>query len=165
MTLSKTLSPELKAEIISDLKSARVNVVAAKGLSALSYLDDAIKAIKRLNTRPPIPGTGQPMTDRGTEIERVWLRLRDKHGETSEGRISVTKNDLSAAIAAMSSEDEVGEITADDVTDNMLNAGQERLCQLRCRTSFDDELQAEIFAAMFNTRTALTPNPCGQGEI
>jgi hypothetical protein len=49
-------------------------------------------------------------------------------------------------------------ITAGDVTDDMLNAGQSRLCELRCSTHFDDELQAEIFAAMFNARAALSPS-------
>lgn len=48
------------------------------------------------------------------------------------------------------SSDVVERLRPYDVTDEMLNAGQERLCQLRNVTSFDDELHAEIFVAMFN---------------
>lgn len=40
------------------------------------------------------------------------------------------------------------EVKAGDVTDDMLNVGQERLCQLSPRTSFDDFEQAEIYKAM-----------------
>ena len=38
----------------------------------------------------------------------------------------------------------------DGVTDAMLNAGQERMCELRNVTFFDDELQAEIYLAMIH---------------
>jgi hypothetical protein len=36
----------------------------------------------------------------------------------------------------------------DGITDEMLNAGQSRLCEIRSRTDFDDDAQAEIYKAM-----------------
>lgn len=35
-----------------------------------------------------------------------------------------------------------------DVTDDMLNEGQERMCQMASRTVFEDHIQAEIYKAM-----------------
>jgi hypothetical protein len=50
------------------------------------------------------------------------------------------------------------------VTDDMLNAGQERLCQLRSSTNFDDEVQAEVFLAMFRAMLSAAPQPPSSGE-
>ncbi|MDT4864596.1 hypothetical protein D3C87_1817360 [compost metagenome] len=46
-------------------------------------------------------------------------------------------------------------------TDEMLNAGQERLCQLSASTNFNDYEQAEIFKAMFEVSgfSALSSQP------
>lgn len=35
-----------------------------------------------------------------------------------------------------------------DVTDDMLNAGQERMCQMLSRTIFEDYVQAEVYKSM-----------------
>lgn len=40
------------------------------------------------------------------------------------------------------------------VTEDMLNAGQERLCEIRSITDFDDDAQAEVFIAMFRAMRA-----------
>lgn len=52
-----------------------------------------------------------------------------------------------------------------DVTDEMLNAGQERLCQLSARTYFNDYEQTEIFKAMFDASAfrALSSQPVADG--
>ena len=47
-------------------------------------------------------------------------------------------------------------------TEDMLNAAQERLCQISSRTNFNDFEQAELFKAM--VRAALTPQEKDQGR-
>jgi len=56
-------------------------------------------------------------------------------------------NSAPAAIRALSSQEPVL-AQALEVTDGMLNAGQEHLCQLSASTSFNDYEQAEIYKAM-----------------
>jgi hypothetical protein len=104
-----------------------------------------------------------------TEVERAreaYIAICELADGPPDFMASVRRGDrdntlaIQVAIEALSSKNELPcPFTAADVTDEMLNAGQERLCEIRNTTHFDDEAQAEIFAAML---AALNPKDTGQ---
>lgn len=55
----------------------------------------------------------------------------------------------------------VVEVARGEPTDDMLNEGQERLCQISSRTNFDDYEQSEIYKAM----RAVDPEFIGQNDL